>query len=143
MMSASLDGPVGVPVPHESARAHVTGRARYVDDLDVPADALHIATGYIDCGRASITEVDLTAVRSAPGVVDVVTAADVPGQLDIGAVFPGDPLLAAEEVSFSRQPIFAVAATSLRLAQQAARLIKDRNTARIGDIHGRQNQKTC
>ena len=122
MMSASLNGPVGVPVPHESARAHVTGRARYVDDLDVPADALHIATGYIDCGRASITEVDLTAVRSAPGVVDVVTAADVPGQLDIGAVFPGDPLLAAEEVSFSRQPIFAVAATSLRLAQQAVRL---------------------
>ena len=54
---------------------------------------------------------------------DVVTAADVPGQLDIGAVFPGDPLLAAE-VGFDRQPMFSVAATSLRLAQQAARLAR-------------------
>ena len=112
----------GQPLAHESARAHVTGGARYVDDLPTPPDALHVATGYVESSAARLLVVRLDAVKAAPGVVDVVQAKDVPGQLDIGAVFPGDPLLAGDETSYQRQPVFAVAATSLRLAQQAVRL---------------------
>jgi len=36
---------VSKPLPHESAGLHVTGQARYVDDLPVPAGCLHLAFG--------------------------------------------------------------------------------------------------
>ena len=113
---------VGVGLAHESARGHVTGRARYVDDIPLPENALFVATGFAPQTRGRLRHVHLDAVRSAPGVVDVVTAADVPGELDVGAVFPGDELLVAEEIQFHGQPVFAVAARSLREAQRAVRL---------------------
>jgi len=59
-------------------------------------------------------------VRASEGVVDVVTIDDVPGHKDIGPVFEGDPLLANGEVKFFGQPVFAVLATSVTLARQAA-----------------------
>lgn len=108
--------------PHESALGHVTGDARYIDDIPAPANTLHVAVGSAASICGSITRCDLNAVRAAAGVVDVITAEDVPGKLDIGAVYPGDPLLADGRVEYARQPVFAVAATSLRLAQQAVKL---------------------
>ena len=112
---------VGHASPHESARGHVTGRARYVDDIPVPEGTLHVATGQAAIAHGRITRLDLSAVRESPGVVDVITAADVPGDIDVGAVFPGDPLLTDSLVEFVGQPIFAVAARSLRDAQRAVR----------------------
>lgn len=108
--------------PHESAIGHVTGTATYIDDIPAPANALHLATGFADAVCGELKRIDLTAVRTAPGVVDVFTACDVPGELDVGAVYPGDPLLASGEVRFHGQPVFAVVATSLRAAKQAALL---------------------
>lgn len=107
---------------HESAIGHVTGTAPYIDDLPLPDGALHLATGYVHEAAGQIQQLDLAAVRTAPGVVDVITATDVPGQLDVGAVYPGDLLLADGAVTYAAQPIYAVVATSLRAAQQAARL---------------------
>ncbi|MFK7913231.1 MAG: xanthine dehydrogenase molybdopterin binding subunit [Pseudomonadales bacterium] len=112
---------VGQAAAHESATGHVSGSAVYLDDIPVPADALHIATGFADVASGTIDALDLDAVRQAPGVVDVVVAADVPGTLDVSAVYPGDLLLARDQIDFHGQPLFAVAATSLRLAQQAVR----------------------
>ena len=110
---------VGAAVPHESAQGHVSGAARYIDDLPLPADALHIAVGYAPVSSGQLRSLNLADVRHAPGVFDVVTASDVPGELDIGAIFPGDPLLSAEQISFHGQPLFAVAARSQRQALQA------------------------
>lgn len=115
---------VGAPLPHDSAVGHVCGTASYVDDLETPAGTLHVATGYAGIASGVIETMDLEAVRAAPGVRDVVTAADVPGALDVGASHPGDPLLADGEVRFHGQPVFAVAADTLRQAQQAARLAR-------------------
>ena len=109
-------------LPHDSARQHVTGSALYVDDVPMPANTLHVATGLADCAHGDIKRLDLSAVRSAPGVVDVITAADVPGDLDVGPVFPGDPLLADGCVEFIGQPLFAVAAESQTAALRAAAL---------------------
>lgn len=116
------DGVVGAPLPHDSAIAHVTGAARYVDDLPAPAGVLHVAVGGAGIACGSIEKMDLARVRAAPGVADVVTAGDVPGELDVGAVFPGDPLLAPGNVEFHGQPVFAVAANTLLAAQRAVAL---------------------
>ena len=118
----TVSASVGAAVPHDSAEGHVSGTAVYVDDLALPVGTLHVATGFADIACGRLESLDLDAVRGAAGVRDVIVAADVPGELDIGAVFPGDPLLADGSIRYHGQPLFAVAAESLRLAQQAVRL---------------------
>ncbi len=107
------------PGVHESAVKHVTGRAQYIDDIPEWPDLLHVATGKADRAFAAILSMDLSAVRQSEGVIDVITTAEIPGDDDIGPVYKGDPLFARNEVQFHSQPLFAVAATSLRLARQA------------------------
>ena len=118
----SAGTPIGAPLPHDSALGHVTGTASYVDDLPTPPGTLHVAIGAATIAHGTVTRLGLDATRAAPGVVDVVTAADVPGELDIGAAFPGDPLLAVDTVEFVGQPLFAVAAQTLTAARRAAAL---------------------
>ncbi|GHB10018.1 xanthine dehydrogenase molybdopterin binding subunit [Salinicola rhizosphaerae] len=105
---------------HESAIKHVTGRAEYIDDLPAPDDALHAIVGLSPVAHGRLERLDLEAVRRFPGVVDVITAADIPGHRDIGPVFPGDPMFAEATVSYVGQPLFAVAATSYQVARRAA-----------------------
>jgi xanthine dehydrogenase large subunit len=107
---------------HESAVLHVTGKARYVDDLLTPANVLHAYVGMAEQARATITHMNLQPVRQMVGVVDVITIADVPGHTDIGPVFPGDPILAPDQVQFYGQPLFAVLANSYHTARCAAQL---------------------
>jgi xanthine dehydrogenase large subunit len=104
---------------HESAERQVSGQARYVDDMPEPANCHHAAVGLSQVSKGIITAVDLSAVRSSEGVIDVITVDDVPGHIDIGPVFKGDPVLANKEILFHGQPIFAVLATSVNLARQA------------------------
>ena len=59
---------------YDAAPLHVTGQARYVDDIPLPANALHLAFGLSEVAHGRITSIDLVAVRSAPGVVTVLTA---------------------------------------------------------------------
>ena len=98
---------------HESAVKHVTGQAQYIDDLPEWPNQLHVATGKSIHAHARIKKLSLDKVRSVPGVVDVITYADIPGDGDVGAVYNGDPLLANGVVEFVGQPVFAVAAISL------------------------------
>jgi len=109
-------------LPHDAAPLHVTGAARYVDDIPTPATCLHIAFGLSPSARGVITRLDLSAVRQAPGVVQVITAADLPFSNDVSPSIHDEPLLAQGEVFYHGQPIFAVVATTHLAAQKAARL---------------------
>ena len=113
---------VGHPQRHDSAHLHVAGTARYIDDEPEPADLLHLAFGLSNQAHARITAIDLAAVRAAPGVVAVYTAADIPGANDVSPMAHDDRLLADGEVIWHGQPVFLVAATSRRAARIAARL---------------------
>jgi len=112
----------GKPNAHDSACEHVTGRADYVDDLTPHANQLHVAIGGAAIACGNIESINLKAVKDAAGVVDVISFADLPALTDLGPVFPGDPLLIDDEVAHQGQAIFAVAATSHRLARQAVKL---------------------
>jgi xanthine dehydrogenase large subunit len=113
---------VGQPLRHDSAEGHVAGSALYVDDLPEAPGTLHLAFGLAGDGNARLTGLDLTRVRSAPGVVAVFTAADIPGENNVGPVFHDDRLFAEDEILYPGQPLFVVAATSNRAARVAARL---------------------
>ncbi|RZL94819.1 MAG: xanthine dehydrogenase molybdopterin binding subunit, partial [Variovorax sp.] len=113
---------VGRPLPHESAHLHVRGAAPYTDDLPEPAGTLHAALGLspIACGR--LLAVDVERVRRMPGVVAVLTAADLPADNNCGPLLHDDPLLADGELRYVGQPVFAVIATERELARRAAAL---------------------
>lgn len=111
---------VHAALPHDSAARHVAGSAIYIDDMPEPAGLLHIAFGLSERAHAKITRMDLSAVRSAPGVVLVISAEDIPGENDVSPVIHDDKLFADGEVYCVGQSLFAVAATSLAAARAAA-----------------------
>ena len=113
---------MGKPTPHESARLHLTGKALYIDDIAAPEGCLHAYVGMANVACGLLKCQDLMAVAAADGVVDVITAKDIPGHVDIGPVFKGDPLLVEEQINYFGQPLFAVAATSRVAARRAALL---------------------
>jgi len=120
LFSQDLTTGVGRSVKHDSAPKHVSGEAVYVDDrLEFP-NQLHVYARMSERAHARIVSIDTSPCYQIPGVAIAITAKDVPGQLDIGAVMPGDPLLADGKVEFIGQPVIAVAADSLETARKAA-----------------------
>ena len=113
---------MGKPLPHDSAPLYVTGEARYVDDVPLPEGALHLAFGLSTVAHGEITAIDLSAVRAAPGVVAVWSAADFPDMPDCAPVANDEPLLAVGRVHYAGQQVFLVAADSHLAARSAARL---------------------
>ncbi|WP_431298312.1 xanthine dehydrogenase molybdopterin binding subunit [Tabrizicola sp. BL-A-41-H6] len=115
---------MGKPLPHDAAPLHVTGLARYVDDIPLPGNALHLAFGLSTVAHGEITGIDLSAVRAAPGVVAVLSADDLPDMPDCSPSAADEPLLAVGTVHYVGQPVFLVIATSHLKARKAARLGK-------------------
>ncbi|MDP3262586.1 MAG: xanthine dehydrogenase molybdopterin binding subunit [Tabrizicola sp.] len=115
---------MGKPLPHDAAPLHVTGQARYVDDIPLPGNALHLAFGLSTVAHGEITGIDLSAVRSAPGVVAVLSADDLPDMPDCSPSAHDEPLLAVKTVHYVGQPVFLVIAGSHLAARKAARLGK-------------------
>ena len=109
---------------HDSAIRHVSGAAIYVDDIREPEGTLHIAPGGAPVARGKLKMVDLDAVRAAPGVVMVLTAADIPGENNVGPVKHDDPIFAEETIEFHNQVVFAVVAETREQARRAVRLSK-------------------
>ena len=113
---------VAKPLPHDAAHLHVTGTARYVDDIPLPADALHLAFGMSPAAAGRITALDLAPVRGAPQVVLAWAARDLARPADCSPSAADEPLLAEGVVHYAGQPVYLVAATSHLAARRAARL---------------------
>ncbi|MFD1255026.1 Xanthine dehydrogenase molybdenum-binding subunit [Devosia equisanguinis] len=110
---------------HDSGPKHVTGTAEYIDDMAEPLGTMHAYLGLSTKPHAEVLGMDFTDVLSAPGVIGVLTNADVPGALDISSAHVHDePLFADGVVHFWGQPIFAVIAETRDQARRAAQLAK-------------------
>jgi len=121
---------VAKPLPHDAARLHVTGAARYVDDIPTPAGTLHLAFGVSTIARGTLTAMDLQKVKGAPGVIHVLTSRDLPFANDVSPSAHDEPLLSDGAIHYAGQPIFLVIADSHLNARAAARLANDSKTAR-------------
>ncbi|TXR40679.1 xanthine dehydrogenase molybdopterin binding subunit [Ectopseudomonas mendocina] len=120
LFRAGMTSGVGKSVKHESADKHVSGEAVYVDDrLEFP-NQLHVYARQSDRAHARILRIDTRPCYEFAGVAIAITKDDVPGQLDIGPVVAGDPLLADGKVEYVGQVVLAVAADSLETARKAA-----------------------
>ncbi|MGH6647603.1 xanthine dehydrogenase molybdopterin binding subunit [Aquabacterium sp.] len=115
----------GKSLPHESAHLHVAGAAPYIDDLPELAGTLHCALGLSPVAHGRLIGVDVATLKAMPGVVAVLTAQDVPGKNDCGAIIHDEPILADGEVHFLGHPVFAVIATDRESARRAAARAKE------------------
>ncbi len=134
-------GSIGRPMKRVEDRRLVTGRGEYVDDVPAPG-ALHVAIVRSTYAHARILGIDATAALALPGVVAVVSAADLGaanGPFPHPTWFPPHPplakavdpftrperiwLLAAERARFAGEPVAAVVATDRYLAEDAARAV--------------------
>jgi carbon-monoxide dehydrogenase large subunit len=128
------DWAIGKPVRRVEDARFLRGTGRYVDDIRMP-DAAHLVLLRSPHAAARIRGIDAAAAWSAPGVLLVLTAADIAELGVLRCVTPrhrrdGAPLvqppyrmLAGEQVRFVGDPVAAVVAESAALAQDAAELI--------------------
>ena len=104
----------GSAAAHESARAHVTGAARFIDDLPLPAGTLHAAPVLSPVAHGRLLGIDAQAALAMPGVVALITAEDIPGDRRFASFTHDEPILADGEVHHVGQVVALVVA---RVAQ--------------------------
>ena len=113
------DAKVGLDLPHESAALHVTGTALYTDDLvDRLPGTLTAWPVSAPHAHARISRLDVTPAYEVPGVVTVLTAADVPGVNDAG--IKHDEPLFPDEVCFVGHAVCWVLGETQEAARQGA-----------------------
>ncbi len=110
--------------PRYEGRELALGEKPFVGDLVAPG-MLHGALRFAGVPRALVRSIDTTAARAVPGVVAVLTAADVPGRREQGLIRPDWPLIVAEGeiVRYVGDVLAAVAAETREAAAAAAALI--------------------
>ncbi|HYO25008.1 MAG TPA: xanthine dehydrogenase molybdopterin binding subunit [Lacipirellulaceae bacterium] len=101
---------VGKTIPHDSAVGHVTGQALYIDDMPRTAGELLVGSVGSPIAAGVLTGLDPSAALAVPGVVCVLTHADVPGHNLFGLLAVDEPFLADHDLLYIGQPIALVAA---------------------------------
>ncbi|WP_434344935.1 xanthine dehydrogenase molybdopterin binding subunit [Myxococcus virescens] len=114
----------GRALRHESALGHVTGSARYVDDMAQKRPMLEVWPVCSPHAHARILKRDPTAARKVPGVVKVLMAEDIPGMNDTGPIRHDEPLLADREVLFHGQIVALVVGESVEACRAGARAVE-------------------
>jgi CO/xanthine dehydrogenase Mo-binding subunit len=120
---------VGRSPAHHDFVEKVKGSMQYAADWRMPG-MLHGRIVRSPLPSARITGIDATAASALPGVVAVLTAADVPSnrivEMASGGIAEfevGMPVLAGDRVRFVGEPVALVAAATQQIAQEAAELV--------------------
>lgn len=123
-MSLGDDHAPAVAAEHlrPDGKEKVTGTGRYTADLTFTGQ-LYAKFRYTDHSHARIVRVDTTAARAVPGVVAIITHADVP-EVKYGGMVQDRYLFAKDVARFEGEIIAAVAAITEDIAARAAALIE-------------------
>jgi carbon-monoxide dehydrogenase large subunit len=122
-------GATGKPFRRVEDPRFLAGKGNYVEDVQ-PPDSLHLAFVRSPYAAAKITALDVSAARSAPGVVVVATGDDIADLADVPVIplpfakVPPHPPLARGRVACVGYPIVAIVAESAQAAQDAADLVE-------------------
>ncbi|MFQ5915097.1 MAG: xanthine dehydrogenase family protein molybdopterin-binding subunit [Nitrospinota bacterium] len=114
---------VGGSPPKTDAIDKAAGAALYADDYREPGQ-FHVMALRSPHAHARILRIDTSKARRLPGVADIVTAADIPGQNRVGITVLDRPVLAEGKVRFVGEAVAAVAAETAWRAEQAAAAIE-------------------
>ncbi len=111
------------PLPRPDAVSKVTGKGIYADDLYVEG-MLYARALRSQYPHARLLKVDVSAARALPGVVAVLTAADIPGRKDCGVHEVDWPVLCYDKVRYVGDAVALVVAESEEIAEAALKLIQ-------------------
>ncbi|XP_031409921.1 aldehyde oxidase 2-like isoform X1 [Meleagris gallopavo] len=116
----SPQDPVGRPIMHQSGIKHTTGEAVYIDDIRPVDGELSLAVVTSIKAHAKIKSIDISEALQVPGVINVVTAKDVPGKNgnDEEEAFAKDKVICVGQI------ICAVVAETLTQAKCGAKKVK-------------------
>ena len=113
---------VGLSIPRPDGPEKVTGRVEYVADIK-RKNLLHAKLLRSPHAHARIVRIDVSKARALPGVRAVLTAADIP-QLKKKPPTRAHAVLAIDRAVFAGQPVAAVAADEVSIAEEALDLIE-------------------
>ncbi len=118
-------GKVGKREPKYKAEDYVIGKAKFVDDIKFDG-MLYGAFRYSDYPRAEVIKINIEKAKSYPGVVEVLTANDIPGERYVGLIVKDWPMMIAEgeTTHYVGDVLASVIATDKRTAREAAKLIE-------------------
>ena len=106
------------------SNGHVTGKSIYLDDIPIINGTLFGVISPSPVAHGHINSIDYSKALELEGVEKIITYKDIPGENQIGGIFPDEPLLADTEVHFQGQPIAVIIAESEHIAKKARNLIK-------------------
>jgi xanthine dehydrogenase large subunit len=110
--------------PTMESALNVAGLTRYIDDIPLAAGALHAVPVPAPCARAELRSIDASKALALDPSVRVITAADIPGENQIGGIVPDESLLASGEWSYMGEPVALVLAATASLARKASALVR-------------------
>ncbi|OGN93837.1 MAG: hypothetical protein A2Z71_05110 [Chloroflexi bacterium RBG_13_50_21] len=115
---------IGKPTLAKRSHEIVTGQAHFCPDIHLPGSLVgKLLYPKFPCAR--ITRLDVRSARKLPGVVTILTAADIPGENSYLYTLPADqPLLISDMVRYQGDMLAAVAAETEETAQAALEAIK-------------------
>jgi CO/xanthine dehydrogenase Mo-binding subunit len=112
---------IGASLPRPDALGKVTGATNYPGDLVRPG-MLHLKVVFAHRPHARIRAIKSSSAQAYPGVVAVLTAADVPFNA-YGLIEHDQPVLCGEKVRFEGDKVALVVAESTDAAEAGARLV--------------------
>lgn len=103
---------------------HIKGKSLYIDDYPVQEGTLYAHVFDSTIAHGKILKLNIEKAKLVEGVVQILTAHDIPNKNQIGGIIKDESLLAEDEVHFIGEPIALVLATSQIIAKQASELIE-------------------
>lgn len=126
--SGAAAGWVGRAVPRREDAALLTGRGRFMDDLEPVAGLRHAAILRSPHPHARIRSIDTSAAEALPGVVGVVTGAQI---AQVAGIIPSVvrskmrfQVCATTKARYCGEPVAVVVATDRYVAEDALELIE-------------------
>ncbi|HHJ49946.1 MAG TPA: xanthine dehydrogenase, partial [Phaeodactylibacter sp.] len=127
---SSLNAPPLSGLPNTDSDKHLRGESLYVDDLPLQHGSLHALVFDAPVAHAEILELSVKEAEAAPGVVRILTAADIPGENQIGNIIPDEPLFAERQIHYCGQPLALILAET----PEAARFARERIRLRYREL---------
>ncbi len=116
-------GAVGKDIPHDSAVTHVTGESVFLDDVAPLSGELLAGIVPSPFAHGRLKRLDISKALQVPGVVSILTHADVPGHNRFGPAVKDEDLLVIEEAVFLGQPLAVIGATSQEALEAARKAV--------------------
>jgi aldehyde oxidoreductase len=120
---AAQNAAVGRSYPRRDAWDKVLGTAQFAADISLPG-VCHVRVVRSPHAHARLLKVDTAAARALPGVVAVITAADIRGRNAVALFRPDQPVLATGKVRYAGEPVALVVAEDPETAARGARLVR-------------------